>query len=298
MSSNTSYYRRHRHFHSEDTKKEKILKYVFSFITFIMLTVLCLLICAKSVFFSPVFLEKSFTTYEYTMELYENIDDYSVSCCEKSNIDTYAVEKAVNFETVKKINDAYISEKLKTDSKYNEETYDYFIADMQSNLKSLFTEQMEISSVEMNDTVNKGIDNIINDVIAYINNAVSVSHIEDISSFIRVSNIVLSIASAVTALITGAFAVIVCYIGKKRYRGVRYIAYSVGACALINMVFSVILNIYFNSMEFTLYPNYLQFALENHINSSILALICASVSSFAVFVIFLAVCWKLKRKNK
>lgn len=298
MSSNTSYRRRHRHSHSEDTKKEVILKYFFSFITFVMLTVLSFLICARSVFFSPVFLEKSFTNYEYTMELYENIEDYAVSCCKSSNIDSYAVEKAITFETVKELNDAYISEKLKTDGKFNEETYDYFISDLKTTLQSLLEEQMEVSSVEINDAADKGIENMIEDITAYINRAVSVSHAEDIYSFIRVADIVLMIAAVVAAVITGAFAVIVCYIGEKRYRGIRYAAYSVGGSALINMVFAVILNAYSDSMKFTLYPNYLQFALENHINNAILALICASVSLFAVFVILLAVCWKLKRKNK
>lgn len=298
MSSNTSYHRRRRHSHSEDTKKEVILKYVFSFITFVMLSVLSLLICAKSVFFSPVFLEKSFTTYEYTMELYENIEDYSLSSCKKSNIDTYAVEKAVTFETVKKINDAYISEKLKTDSKYNEETYDYFISNLKSDLETLLTEQMEIASIQVDDTVSKGIDTLINDITAYIDNAVSVSHADDISSFTRVSDIVLSVASAVAAVITGAFAVIVCYIGERRYRGIRYAAYSVGGTVLINTVLAVIGTVYFNNIDFILYPNYLQSAFQTHINNSILALFCASVSFFALFVMLLAICWKLKRKNK
>lgn len=300
MSANTSYHRRHRHSHSEDTKKEKILKYIFSFIAFLFLTLLSVLICTKAVIINPVFIEKSFTTYEYTVELYRSIEDFSESTCKKYNIDSYAVENVVNFEAVKQLNDAFVSENLKTDGKFNNETYDFFIGNLKSELKSQIERQMQSSSVEVTNDVENGIDVLINDIIDYINNAVRVSHIDKIYPITSVADTALQITCAVVAVITGTLIVIVCYIGEKRYRGVRYAAYSVGGLSLINAVFAVIVSVYYKykSAGFAIYPNYLMYALENHIGNLVLALFCASVSSFAVFVILLAICWKLKRKNK
>lgn len=298
MSSNTGYHRHRKYSHSEDTKKEKILKYVFSFITFLFLSVLVALICAKTVIMNPVFLEKSFTTYEYTIELYKSIEDFSDSACKKYNIDNYAVEQAVTFKTVKQLNDAYVSEKLETDSKFNDETYGFFIGNLKSELKNQLELQMQSSSVKVTKDVENGIDALINDIVNYINNAIGVSHVDKLHSVTSIADTALKIVCAAAAVITGALIVIVCYIGEKRYRGVRYVAYSVGGTSLINVVLAVIVLIYYKSADFAIYPKYLQFALENHINNLILALICASISAFSVFTVLLAVCWKLKRKNK
>ena len=159
------------------------------------------------------------------------------------------------------MNDAFVSENLKTDGKFNNETYDFFIGNLKSELKSQIERQMQSSSVE-----------VTNDV-------------EKIYPITSVADTALQITCAVVAVITGTLIVIVCYIGEKRYRGVRYAAYSVGGLSLINAVFAVIVSVYYKykSAGFAIYPNYLMSALENHIGNLVLALFCASVSSFAGF---------------
>lgn len=300
MSGNTSYLRHHRHSRSEDTKREIILKYILSFVVFIFMTVLSLLICAESVALNPVFLEKSFTAYEYTAELYKNIDDFSSGACKKYNIDDCAVKKVVTFKAVKSINDAYVSEKLETVGEFDDETYDFFIGNLKSELKIELERQMKSNVVEPEKAVDfeSGIDALINDIVSYINSAVGVSHMDKLHSITSVADTALKIVCQIAAVIIGALIVIVSYIGEKRYRGVRYVAYSFGAVSLINAVFAVIVSIYFKSTDFVFYPIYLNYALENHVNYLILALFCAFISAFSAFTVLLAVCWKLKRKNK
>lgn len=281
-----------------DTGKEKVLKYFFSFITFIFITVLSLLICAESVFIHPYFLQKSFTTYEYTMELYNNIDDYAKSVSKNAGIGIDAAEKAVTFEAVKKINDAYICEKLKTENQYNDQTYDYFMGVLESNLKELLVQQLNHDSVKLTGTVNDAADAYVKDVVRYIDTAVRLSYTEDLYALIPVADTALKAASVIAGVLVGAFAVIVFYIGKKRYRGLRFVSYAVCAASITDMLLAVAAYVYTQNYGFALYPKYLQYALENHINSSILALICASVFLFAVYTALLAACWKLKRKNK
>ncbi len=293
MSSNTSYRRRIHHTHSEDTLKEKIIKYIFSFVTFIFLTILSLLICADTVFVNPHYFEKSFTTYEYTLELYNVIDDYSKSVCKKANIGIEAVQKAVTFEAVKKINDAYIGETLKTDNPYNDETYSYFISRLKSDLKEQLNKESAVQS-----EADEGTDSIINDIVSFINNAVSASHAQKLYSVTRVGDMAIKTAAVVTAVLTAVFAVIVCYTGEKRYRGLRYVSYSAGASALTNLVFAVIFALYSKNISLDVYPVYLQYAFANHMKNSMFALLCASISLFAVNTAVLAFCWKLKRKNK
>lgn len=297
MSSNTSYRRRIHHSHSEDTLKEKIIKYIFSFFTFIFLTVFSFLICADTVFVNPYYFEKSFTTYEYTLELYNIIDDYSKSVCKKENIGTEVVQKTVTFEAVKKINDSYIGEKLKTDNPYNDETYSYFISRLESDLKEQLDIQLNKESAVQPEAA-EGTDGIINDIVSFVNNAVSASHAEKLYSVTRVADTAIKIVAVVTAALTAVFAVIVCYTGEKRYRGLRYISYSAGASALTDLVFAVIFALYSKNISLDVYPVYLQYAFANHMNNSMLALYCASISLFAVNTAVLAFCWKLKRKNK
>lgn len=298
MSADTNYRRRRHRTSVEDTKAQKFLKLIFSFVIFVFLTALSVLICVRSVVFNPYYIEKSLTSYEYTMELYKNIDDFSRASCKKADIGTQAVERAVTFEEIKRINDAYVSEKLKTESRFNNETYDYFISDFETTFKELLLQQMETENVSINDTVQSGMDELIKEIIAYIDTSVSISHAADLHSFASVADTALKIASIVLAVLTGALAVIVSYVGEKRYRGIRYLAYSAGAAALINMAFAVIAYAFYKSADLAIQPLYLQYALENHISNSIFALLCASFSLFAVYTVILAWCWKLKRKNK
>lgn len=298
MSNSTSYRRRSHHTHSEDTVKEKVIKYICSFITFIFITILSLLICADTVFLNPYYFEKSFTTYEYTLELYNSIDDYSQAVCKRENIGTEAVQKAVTFEAVKKINDAYIGEKLKTENPYNDETYNYFVNRLKTDLKERLTAQLTEEAAGQSEELSSGADSIINDIVCYIDNAVSASHAEKLYSVTQVSDTAIKIAAAVTAVITAAFVVIVCYTGERRYRGLRYISYSIGASAFTALVLAVIFGLYTKNISLAVYPVYLQYAFENHINNSMLALLCAAISLFAVDTAVLAICWKLKRKNK
>lgn len=298
MSINTSYHRRHHHTSVEDTKSQKILKYVLSFFVCILLTVLSVLICVKSVALNPDYLKKSFTSYEYTMELYKNIDDFAKASCKKANIGTYAVEKAVTFEQVKQINDSYICEKFKVENRFTNETYDYFIIDLKNNLKTLLLQQLESDYAEISSSADVGADGMVNDIIDYIDESVSVSHAEKLYSITAIADTALKIVSIVIAVLTAAVAVIICYIGEKKYRGLRYVSYSIGGSAVINLAFVIILNIIAKNMDLTLSPVYLQYALESHINNTVFALLCASIALFAVYTAILAVCWKLKRKNK
>jgi len=55
---------------------------------------------------------------------------------------------------------------------------------------------------------------------------------------------------------------------------------------------------YARGLALQIYPEYLQFALESHIQYCVFAFICAAAAMLAAYTAVLAFCWKLKRKNK
>jgi len=296
MGININYHRHRNHIASEaDTKRQKILKYILSFLLSVMLTVLSVCVCSEYVFLSPGYLEKSFTSYEYTAELHKNIELYAANSCKRAGVSEACLEDVVTFKAVKNMNDAFIGEQLEVHNRFNNETYDYFAGILKADIKAALLKQPGVAdAAEAERSVNRMADDIMN----YVFQSVSISHTEKLMSVISVTDIALKAVIAVLAVLCVLFTVIIYYTGERRYRGLRFAAYSFGAAALINAAFAAIAKGYARGLALQIYPEYLQFALESHIQYCVFAFICAAAAMLAAYTAVLAFCWKLKRKNK
>lgn len=300
MGININYHRHRNHIASEtDTKQQKVLKYIISFILNVLLIALSFSVCSELTFFSPYYLRKSFTSYEYTAELYKNIELYAENSCKRAGIDGSCIDDVVTFETVKSINDAYISEQLGINNRLSNETYDYYIGNFKDDINALLMKQLNIiDSSAAADAYGGSVSSMVNDIVDYIYESVSVSHTEKLMSAVSVAGIAVKAVIAVLSVMSVLFIVIIYYIGEKRYRGLRFVAYSFGTAALMNAAFAVIAKVYAANLDLQLYPKYLHFALESHINYCVFALMCVAAAMLAAYAAVLAFCWKLKRKNK
>lgn len=294
----TDYHSRRHHRVKADTKAQKIIRAVLSFILFLFLFVLGLSICAKSVFVNPAFISKSFTSYDYTDKLCGDILQYAEDKCLESGISDKAAKSAITFEAVKKINDSYIASLLKASDSYSADSYQTYIGILKEDFSSLVAEQLTNSGIETDDSVLSGIEVLSNDLESYITERIAVKSIDSIIAAVNISSVLFLVLSVVFAVLSAVLALIIYYIGDKRYRSLRYISYSFGAAGIMNFICAAAVQLFKSANKFIIYPNYLLSAAMQHIKVCTVSLVFAGMAFSVAYVMLIAVVWKLKRKEK
>lgn len=294
----TDYHSRRHHRVKADTKAQKIIRAILSFVLFLFLFVLGLSICARSVVVNPVFISNSFTSYDYTEKLFEDILQYADDKCLESGIGNKAAENAITFEAVKNINDSYIASLFKTSNSYSADSYQSYIEDLKQHFSSLITEQLKNDGAEMDEAVLSGIDMLSNDLERYITERLAVKSADSIITAVNISSVLFLVLSVVFTVLSAVLALIIYYIGDKRYRSLRYISYSFGAAGIMNFISAFIVQVLKSVNHFIIYPDYLFSAAMQHIRVCTVSLVFAGMAFSIAYVILIAVVWKLKRKGK
>ena len=170
--------------HSGISATSTVLKYFLSFVTFLSLMCLCVTVCAKSVIINTGFFEKSFISYNYTNILWNDVFDYSCNLCEENSTDPSFLNGVLNFETVRKINNAYVSENLQTADVLADETYEDLIIDLKSNVKTAVKSQNS-KFYEKESDRRENVENDLAEKILYVTNHIDDYNGEEIAKNVR-----------------------------------------------------------------------------------------------------------------
>lgn len=284
--------------HSGISVTSTALKYFLSFVTFLSLMCLCVSVCTKSVITNTGFFEKSFISYNYTNTLWGDVFDYSCDLCEENNTDPSFLNSVLNFETVRKINNAYVSENLQTANVLVDETYKDLIKDLKSNVKTAVKSQNSKLYEKESDQRENIENNLAEKISSYVQSAVSKANVGKLNSITDVTNPALIGVIAFFAFLFASLATITFYTEKKRYRGLRYVYYSVSSATLMNFVLGFVSMALKKNANLNVNNKYLLCALESQIDYSIISLFVVTAALAAISVLMLSVIWKLKRKNK
>ncbi len=297
---NTDYHRSSNHSSRviADTKGEAAVKYVLSF--FLSLFLIIALVCTglRAVAFNPKSIAQAFTSYSYNRSMLEYIGTFiDDKCLENSiDIDYYDV---IGYDDVDKINSSYAYKQFNLSEGDAFENYSVYVEQVCAEFENQMLISLERSGENAKSkSVQAKVKAISDELNAYICDCVEAGRLSEIAHADEIIKLALNIIICAFGVLSVIVAVILYYVGRKRYRALRFIAYSAGSAGFAGFALSVALFFKFKSFKPSVYPEYLLCALESHFDYSIAGFFLVSVTAVLVYIVLISAVWKLKRKGK
>lgn len=288
----------HKHHHSSsrsETKKMSVSRKVIAFFLFVSLLILSASACVKAVVLNPNEIATALTSSEYTNELYLDAQQYSYDMCDKCSVPREVVDEAIDFSSVKEINDAYIIGNITKSEGFTTSTYSDKLDELNENMAQSLSAKLQKNNINASDAQIKEFSQNINDYLRKIIEIEYISKLQAVTNVGTVGLIVMIVTSAIFVLI---FAGSILSIGKKLYRKIRTISFSFIATGIVNFILVLGVEIVKKTKELYIFPTYLCDAAMRYVEDSKNVFVGAGMAAFVVAIILVTIAWKLKRDDK
>lgn len=278
---------------SHENKLSKTLRTLLSFALFVMLVLLSLSASSKAVLLNKNRIENMFTGYEYVSSVKGSVVDYTTDIYLKNGLDTGGIEEIIDEELVREAIDSYISNDFGLNSSDNENTYLEPIDSICDVIKSDITKQIAEKNFENNE---ENVSLIVKSVNDYFVNEIDIS-VTNEKTLVNVGSIALIVVLCVSAFFTLSIALILFFIGTKRYRSIRAIGISFASAGLFDIFSSIIIYIILQIKHIDIFPIYLRELVMNYIYSGLGSFIISGCFLLLISLIFSVIVWKVRKEK-
>lgn len=291
----SKHHKHHRSSSRSETKKMSVSRKIVAFFLFVSLLVLSSSACVKAVVLNPNEIATALTSSEYTNALYLDAQQYSYDMCDKCSVPREIVDDAINFSSVKEINDAYIIGNITKSEGFTASTYSDKLDELNENMAQSLSAKLQKNNINASDAQIKEFSQNINDYLRKIVEIEYISKLQAVTNVGTVGLIVMIVTSAIFVLI---FAGSILSIGKKLYRKIRTISFSFIATGIVNFILVLGVEIVKKTKELYIFPTYLCDAAMRYVEDSKNVFVGAGMAAFVVAIILVTIAWKMKRDDK
>lgn len=293
----------HRHHKSSsqstyDTSSQKAIRNVFSFFLFIAIALLSLAICTNTAFVNPSKFASIFTDATYVSAFYDDVKQYSYDVCDLSNLPHEVVDSSITYEAVEKIAVSYAEGVMDVSDQYSSTSYDGYLGDLNESLTKDLNNYVKQNGINLGKEQKSTINEFVITITDYIRQQVEFEYMDKLQTASNIGKTVATILEIVFAIASAVLVLIVVSIGNKRYRGVRAVAYSLLASALLQLSFVAEFGIIKRFKTLVIYPTYLCDSVMKYINNCVLNVAVSSFVSLSLAIVVMTIVWKLKREQK
>lgn len=297
---NTNYHRSRNHNDRvrAEGRGELAAKYILSFLLSAFLCALVVLTCLRISVLNPNYVARAFTCYEYNSQLCGYIKEYASDKCLENGISASAAD-VITYENTEKINASYILKQFKLDKTGEYDIYTVYADNVCNEFENQALLSLKEAGVDIEATqVQNKVSAITGEINDFILKSVGSGKIEEAVQAVELSCFVLNILIAVLCVLSFALLLIIFFIGEKRYRALRFIAYSAGSAGITGIVASLAVFIKLKYMNLAVYPRYLLSAFNTHLSNSLISFFTISLTMLLIYIVLISVVWKMKRKGK
>jgi hypothetical protein len=281
-----------------DSKKQMIARNIVAFFLFLSIVALSLSVCAKVCFVNPTRYAQIFTNQKYVNSLYEDVLQYSYDLCDESSIPYDSVDEIITYNNIYNIDEAYAYGNLTNEPQYTQTTYDDRITQLKNDLIESTTEMIKDDKLDTDSSVSNGVNEFSINISDYLRSKVEFAYMDKLQTVINFGKTISVVLIVIFALSTIILALIAFSIGNKNYRGLRAIAYSLNASALLQFGFVIAMLIIKKVKTLVIYPTYLCDSVMSFVNSGIISVTTVACILIGISLVVATVVWKLKRNQK
>lgn len=289
----------HHHSSTTDSNSVKLLRNTLAFLLFITVSVLSVSACVKAVVLNPNELVKQFTSQEYVNSMYLDAKQFAYDLCDECSIPRESVDEGLTFSAIYSINEAYAVGNLSASDQFTQTTYKNLLDDFSESLSSSVSESLKKNGVEINSyQQSSGVAEFSDRITDYVTGVIEFEYMENLQALTNMGKAVLLTVIIASTILSVLLALVVFSVGKKRYRGLRAIAYSFIASAIFDFVLVLGVEIVKMTKTLVIYPTYLRDMAMRYVEDSTLTFVGAGVTALFISLIIMTVVWKLKRDEK
>jgi len=272
---------------SPETKLSKVLRQLLSFVLFVMMVLLVFSSTIRAIALDKIRIENAFTSNAYIAGLRENIIDYAEDTYIRNGLDTDNLNDVFEYSLIKESVKAYIACNIHSSVGYDENTYNEAVR----SVTALYTDDLK-DKIKTDKTV---ISDLSASFEAYYKNEIELGAMGYIEKVINVGSIASLAICIVSAFFAVSSALILFFIGNKRYRNVRAIGNSMMSAGIFNILFSFMSIIILNIKHIDIYPLYLSDIFMSHFNVFVSSIMSIGGIMIVFAIIIYTIVWKMKK---
>ncbi|MGN1421724.1 MAG: hypothetical protein ACI4XC_09430 [Eubacterium sp.] len=280
---------------SHDTKGNIRVRAFLSFVLCVLIVLFSLSFCFKTVFTNASYIERKLTSFSYVNSYREDITAYASDCFIKNGIPDDNLENVITQEKAQELAENYINSILRVKVGITADTVSQSFDLLRSDIDKEIKQQIENTDYAYDENTAQNIAQRISDYASQRLNIQGASYIEAISNIGSVASTVAFVLLAIFSII---LAVIIYFVGAKRYRSVRAIGISFMSAGFFDLFLSLIVIIISKVKSVDIFPLYLRQAFMSYVYGSIGAVALAGGILLLVSLVFITFVWKMKRDEK
>lgn len=280
---------------SHDTKGNIRVRAFLSFVLCVLMVVLSLSVCTKTVFVNASYLEEKLTSFSYVNSYRENVITYASDCFLKNGIPDDNLNNVITQEKANELAENYINSILKVKAGITSDTFSQTVEGLKSSLNKEIKQQISSTGYTYNEeTAQKTVDRIAD----YAREQLSIPGVSYIETIVNIGSVASTAVAVLTAVFIAVLVVIIFFVGAKRYRSIRAIGISFMSAGFFDLILSLIVIIISKVKCVDIFPLYLRQAFMSYVNGSIGAVALSGGILLLVSLAFITLVWKMKRDEK
>lgn len=280
---------------SHDTKGNIRLRKFLSFVLCVLIIFLSLSVCTKTAFTSASYIEKQLTSYEYVSGYRENVIEYAEDVFMRNGIPADNLENVITQDMSQTLAQAYINSIIKAKPGYTADTVSQNIDILEKAVTDEIKTELENTGYKYNKTAAQDISQRIS---SYADDELSIPAAGYLETIVNIGSVASTVLSVVLAIFAAVLALILFFVGAKRYRSVRAIGISFMSAGFFDLILSLLVIIISSIKHVDIYPLYLQNAFMSYVYGSIGAVALSGAILLLISLVFVTIVWKMKREEK
>lgn len=280
---------------SKKRRQSKAGKMIASFMLFLSLTVLSLSVCCKAYIANPATIACIFTGNSYVSALQDDIIQFANDESKKCSVPADCLDKVISYDVVFELESSYIHSMLGTSQGYSADAFQKNVLSLKEKISTAMQNELDSQNMSYSQ---KGVEGFAQAVSDYAQSKAEFKYIEKVQSVLNISNVLITAAIIVSLVVSIALIALLVVKKDKRYRSMRYVAYSFEASAIFNFAMVCAVGIVRGAKDLVLYPSYLCAALMSYVGSSMLAVAISGIVLILISFVIITAIWRIKRGNE
>ncbi|MGN1328135.1 MAG: hypothetical protein ACI4V4_00375 [Eubacterium sp.] len=281
--------------HSHDTKANIRVRAFLSFVLCVLMILFSLSVCSKVVFTNASYMEGKLTSFSYVNSYREDIIAYASDCFVKNGIPDDNLSNVITQEKTQELAENYINSILKVKVGITSDTVSMSFDGLRSDIDKEIKQQIKNTDYAYDENASQDIAQRISN---YASERISIPGASYIETIANVGSVASTVVSVLLGIFSAILAVIIYFVGAKRYRSVRAIGISFMSAGFFELFLSLIVIIISRVKSVDIFPLYLRQAFMSYVNGSISAVAFFGGILLLISLIFITIVWKMKHDEK
>ncbi len=285
----------HSHHSSSERKGTKFARNFLAFILFVSILVLSFSLCTGFVFLNADRVSEIFTNNTYVTAFRQDVLQYAEDLCDEAYIPYDSVEQELTYDVIYDIATSYAGGNLCNDEMYTDTTYQSRINDLQNNLTASTQEMLKSYELDFDKA---DVEDFSSRVCKYVKEKTEFAYLDYLKKTTNIGRTAAIAAGVVSVIFVLVTALIIFYTGKRRYRSIRAITYSLTASSLFQLLMVIAFEVFKKFKTLVIYPVYLCESVMGFVGRCEITVLISAVISFIPALIFMVFVWRFKRNEK